>query len=473
MEVFPKFEISWSEQNAAGDAGQATWGRLAVKVGEHLLWGTVHEGNQLGFEWSWIELLEGLAQNWPWLEWEQGWPPGINPGDPGSYGEEARSTLSRCPERLRLDMENAFFEFQESHDLSRFLDGVGLPRLWVVREGRSCWFGTEQYFVRIPADALFERLQEVGDLIAHRIVNLEDDRAQEALRDWTERKMIHPQEFLGIATRLKDEELERLSLEDAFSAFEFVKDTFEVNELMAVARMGSPMVPLDVLEHILQEVRAFDVVSTPVLDALTTEAQHAYNVWRADRPYTEGYRLGRWLRSRLGLTNEKKTDPATILDTWGVIVRDIDLDDPVIEAVACWGPSHGPAILVNRSGKHSRSNRGRRATLAHEICHLLVDRQDALPVSEVMGGLAPRHAERRANAFQAEFLVPQEVVGLAFSQTDNPVRVLGRLANRYQASHEIIAWQAHHSGVPLSPDAAKLLKTKVSHPWDWHPMIVR
>jgi len=41
--------------------------------------------------------------------------------------------------------------------------------------------------------------------------------------------------------------------------------------------------------------------------------------------------------------------------------------------------------------------------------HLLVDRKGFLPLVEVFGGYAPKGAERRANAFAAELLLPRSV----------------------------------------------------------------
>jgi Zn-dependent peptidase ImmA (M78 family) len=58
-----------------------------------------------------------------------------------------------------------------------------------------------------------------------------------------------------------------------------------------------------------------------------------------------------------------------------------------IDAVACWGPRHGPAVLLNREGRHAHTERGARATLAHEICHLLIDRQGSLPLAGQWLGL--------------------------------------------------------------------------------------
>ena len=54
-------------------------------------------------------------------------------------------------------------------------------------------------------------------------------------------------------------------------------------------------------------------------------------------------------------------------------------------------------MLLNLDARYASSSGRRRATLAHEICHLLVDRGSALPLVEVLGGRTAEHVERRAS----------------------------------------------------------------------------
>ncbi|HTQ43000.1 MAG TPA: ImmA/IrrE family metallo-endopeptidase [Polyangiaceae bacterium] len=141
-------------------------------------------------------------------------------------------------------------------------------------------------------------------------------------------------------------------------------------------------------------------------------------------------------------------------------VDEAHLDWPGLEAVACWGARRGPAILVNVRGTHSRGKSGRRSTLAHELCHLLVDRARALPLAEVLGGRAPLEAEQRANAFAAELVLPRAVAGAALRGADVKSSVAS-LERAYGASAQIIAWQAIRSGHPLSKAVVAHLRALV------------
>ena len=119
-----------------------------------------------------------------------------------------------------------------------------------------------------------------------------------------------------------------------------------------------------------------------------------------------------------------------------------------MDAVAAWGDRHGPIILLNiaKSSKASHDY-GRRSSLAHEICHLLLDRVGALPAAEVLGGNTPEHPEKRARAFAAEFLLPRQSAAIAVQHSSNLDAAVEGLQNRFQVSRELIAWQIHNSGI--------------------------
>ncbi|HMR10003.1 MAG TPA: ImmA/IrrE family metallo-endopeptidase, partial [Polyangiaceae bacterium] len=255
---------------------------------------------------------------------------------------------------------------------------------------------------------------------------------------------------------------------DFASAFEIdpSADEFEPNELLAAARMAVPSTDSSVVRTIVAAMRAVKVCRTPELDELATRASACLANEAANevKPAELGYKIARWVRDELGVADDEKVDPASMLRKWNVHVGELCVDDDGIEAVACWGRQHGPAILVNRSGRHSQDEAGRRATLAHEICHLLVDRSASLPLAEVFGGHVFRSVEQRAGAFAAQLLVPREMAGRAFLNARSPGDVLSSLAGKYGASRELIAWQTYNSGAGMNWGTFVLLRNQVSRP---------
>ena len=84
---------------------------------------------------------------------------------------------------------------------------------------------------------------------------------------------------------------------------------------------------------------------------------------------------------------------------------------------------------------------GARFTLAHELCHLLLDTKGSLPVAEVLGGSVPNAPEERANAFAAEFLLPESAAGLAYTTSANVQDALNSLTYKYGVTKTLAAWQ--------------------------------
>ena len=73
-----EFSLAWSEPGLSASqarnlpAGDLTRGCLSVRLGGSPVW--CGETDSLGFEWTWIELLEFLGENWLYLSVEDGAP---------------------------------------------------------------------------------------------------------------------------------------------------------------------------------------------------------------------------------------------------------------------------------------------------------------------------------------------------------------------------------------------------------------
>ena len=117
-----------------------------------------------------------------------------------------------------------------------------------------------------------------------------------------------------------------------------------------------------------------------------------------------------------------------------------------LDAIAAWGDRHGPAVLINTApGAMALHEHRRRTSLAHEICHLLLDRSGALPLVEVLGGRTPEMVEQRARAFAAEFLLPRSVAADAVRAGSDLEKVVVELSEKYCLSQELVAWQITNS----------------------------
>jgi len=131
------------------------------------------------------------------------------------------------------------------------------------------------------------------------------------------------------------------------------------------------------------------------------------------RPWAQGYNLAqRTYRQLKALWDFNDIVPIRhVLKDLGVPVRVVSLLDKDIRAVSV--ESHKPNsifILMNKSCPLNSKETGQRFSLAHELGHLLFDRDKALQMAVASGSWAPPELEKRANAFAAMLLMPPEVI---------------------------------------------------------------
>ena len=437
-----RFVVEWGEAEPRGTAAEATRGRLLAAIEDSVVWG---EGEG-GFSWTWIELLEFLSASWKYLQHEDGDPLGLAVA-PQYLRAQAAQRWADLPESMRERDEEDLWAFERTHNLAEALQGAWLAELWVVRRGRECIVATREKESRDDLGRVLGTLERLGDAIAARVGGLPDERGAAALAAWSRRDVIDTMDFVTISTGLQTEAVEAIQRNDRPEKFWGFGESREDTEILAAARMMGPELSPEEIRAVAGRIRMVRRRETPALDALTTRAPSPD---ATSKPHEQGYELAIWLRSELG-AGDGAIDVERLLKDWKVTLLESELAAPHLDAVCCWGPSHGPAILLNPRGRHAAHTYGRRATLAHEICHLLVDRAASLPLAEVLGGRAPYDVEARARAFAAELLLPRRVAGEeVLGGNGEPEKVVARLRRRFRVSREVVCWQIRNSGVKLS-----------------------
>ena len=182
------------------------------------------------------------------------------------------------------------------------------------------------------------------------------------------------------------------------------------------------------------------------------EACHSVSLEEAATPpWYQGYELAESVHDYLDPEHvEGETvDVEGVLEKQGVTIVDRQLSDATIRGVAIDGERHSPGILVNSSNSTNAHPFGRRFTLAHEFCHLLFDRDVGAHLAIASGPWAPHDVERRANAFAAMFLMPNELVRRAVSALPGSLEekdAVHSVANRLQTSFESTLWHLKNLG---------------------------
>lgn len=457
--------LCWTEsREKSPNPATATRGFIRLGLGDRTAWGGESDrGGEPGLEWTWIDLLEFLGEVWPFLEWEEGYPLGLKPMTPSLIRIAAEDRWQDLPEaRVEIE-EEEIYGFEETHDLARSFKGARVPSVFLLREGRRMWISTREQSILRPFDETMETLSNLGNVIANRLEGLSDGRSTAAINMWKTRRDHSRQRLAEIATRLPAEVLRALGSLDG--VFELPPGGFECTELLAAARMTEGQLSNTSLKAIFDSIRHIPRASqTAELDKLSQEAERLINESGKVKPYDQGYFLADWLGRVLKLMHlDYPYEPSEILKHMGVSIHSIEIPEQNIDAIACWGPRHGPAVIVNAQGVHSQEEKGQRSTLAHEICHLLIDRTGALPLAEILNGSAPHNVEARAKAFAAELLLPRNLAYDRVVNASDPEDAVNELRSA-GLSKEIIAWQVRNADFPLPPDVYDLLKSFVGDP---------
>ena len=171
----------------------------------------------------------------------------------------------------------------------------------------------------------------------------------------------------------------------------------------------------------------------------------------AGLPWYQGYELAESFHDCLEpeFAEGESVDIEGIIEKQGVTVVDRQLSDETIRGVVFDGERHRPGILINSRNGANAHPFGRRFTLAHELCHLLFDRDVGAHLAIASGPWAPHDVERRANAFAAMFLMPNQLVQRAISALTVSLETRDAVlsvANRLRTSFESTLWHLKNLG---------------------------
>ena len=139
--------------------------------------------------------------------------------------------------------------------------------------------------------------------------------------------------------------------------------------------------------------------------------------------WSEGYELAEDLHEDLDMefVQGDSFDIERMIGKLGIRTIQLALSDEDIRAVSIAGPNHGPGIVVNTQDRRNAHSFGRRFTLAHELCHVLFDRQRGRRLAIASGPWAPQDVEKRANAFAAMLLMPPFLIQRAMASLTAPI----------------------------------------------------
>jgi Zn-dependent peptidase ImmA (M78 family) len=445
----------------ADHSAAATWAELQIWVGGRNVTRHVHEDRspQLceGLHWPVIYLARWLARSWPRLFEQQVWP------IPGSY-RNARDVCRALDTHLLQLEEGAdrgtvnddeidrFAEerddFVRSHALAAGAAGGLCPDMYFARDGARLSIALRS--AAAPPDVQFLYRPHQRDIEAPLFVDAARGLigwAHEQIRTIDAPVCVEDRElfsawlsrvespaaaeaslfgYMGIAaTKLggmfhsaldrllpaPGKEVARLleltqlfELEDSWWKEGASFDPSRSGVAMVFRALAPTLMPRDIL-GIVQTLRSYPRIDRADGALLAMRGKLPPRTGR-QRDFDHGYALAAAFREQLGNVTGGLDVEAWLQET-GICIEELPIADPDVDGGAVWDDAHGPVILVNPGSPRAKTRWGRRMVLAHELCHLLIDRDAAIPLKIMSSAWAPPLLERRANAFAAELLLPR------------------------------------------------------------------
>lgn len=422
----------------------ASWGALSLWAGGVNV--TAHSDGQETHEavnWYLLPWLEWIAERWDPIFHEERLPCRV-------AGDAAAQSLARTafpPDRAPAEWEAEWQGWWHRHAMQSARAGGPFPDV-ILRRWRDqlevSWRSLAP--AGVPADVRFLATDGWARSEAEAAAHVVYDVCEEAV---TELRRRHPDHERLVALEKRFEALHGAGRAGRLSWLAGLGSRFD--ELMAALRANAAPVfdlfqPTDgddlvvggschgtlLFGSMSPAVAAHDVLS--IAEQMTRARAgagasaamdgHVRSVPLAGRYEVgpQGDDLAADLRSELGLLDNAAPDVDALLASLGITVEEVELSDPGLRGVSFAGEGLAPTVLVNtRSHDHfsaTTSRRRRRFTLAHELCHLLYDRDRGAPLAIASGPWAPRDIERRANAFAAGLLMPAEAVAVAVDGND-------------------------------------------------------
>jgi Zn-dependent peptidase ImmA (M78 family) len=466
MEVSPQsfgkasslgFVLQWEHDHATSSVS-ASRGWLSATVADVEVWPFGGPGTE---SWPWIELLEFFGRYWRYIEFEVGGDPLGLDVQPDLLRTAAEQRWRSLSEEDSDREEEALLGYLRSHNLAAAFRGASAPALYIVRRNvDTAQLTADGVNVELPWGEVRDTLTALGAAIAARLEPVREPRSENARAQWASRSPTEASLRLALAMGRSLEDARRVEAvcEDKSREIElwpFAVAARMAPERMSVEALAALMVELCRPDHLQVSSRFLELRANAQRIRGTAESQGL-------RRYEVGQAVARWLRHVFGTGPELRFDIDQALSELGIEIRAVTVDEPAVDALCAFGPSRPPVVVLNQRGVHASSPNGRRATLAHELYHLLVDLGTTLPYAEANSVRAPRFIEQRARAFAAELLLPrvvaeQTAAAVAVGQLTAETR---RLSAHYGASRELVTLQLYNARERASADAQREIESE-------------
>jgi hypothetical protein len=443
-----------------GSEGRTTTCSLAIYVDGVAVW-PVRGEDDARLEIQIDDLLAHLTDFWKPLMLRQVYPIDVTPWGPSELRRAAEHRWAELPAATVNAEDEAVARFEEAHDLARAFAGIyGLPPLWMLRSGDQFIVETSNGRWRLPVAEVRRVLTETGDWICERLARADRERWGAAVDAWHARDRGDEAGLLAWSTGLDRALATVLIREGTLRGPHDFEDAVNDNDEVRIAARLAGALPPDQIREILALARNFGHSDACDLRKLSNACfDHLTENHGRVRPFEQGEAAARFVRQRLEVAADLPVQMFEIASWLGIDVQHAPAESRTLDGLAIWGSRFGPGVFLNESSRrilaHGNANvarsRGARVTLAHEVCHLLLDSTHALSAVEVLKARMPVGVEQRAKSFAGEFLLPTQTARRHWQDSGRPTSrtnleaLVGHLARTYLVTRSVAAWKVEHA----------------------------
>ena len=359
------------------------------------VWGDAATGLEIFAD----DLLSYISEFWQPLTLRQTYPLSITAERPSQFRSEAGKVWGNLPEAEVERQEDVVSAFENAHDLARSFAGqFDLPSLWLLRQGSNMLIETSDRVLRVEFSQFIAMLSDVGDDIANRLGKLDGNKWARLIDRWQRRDQGDPDVLLAWSTGLSRESASILLKAGILRSASSVREVANDNDELRIAARMTGALPVYEIERVLRfaagvpssRVQSLDELSRVVYEVLTPAVRELL-------PFEQGVAAARRLREQAGVASPQRLEPFVLLRRYGIYYKFEHFRIATLDALAIWGNQHGPGMLLNLDSRRlaltprreAAGNGAARVTAAHELCHLLFDRDRALGVVDILNGRMP------------------------------------------------------------------------------------
>jgi len=409
------------------------------------------------------DLFAYLVEFWRPLLLRQTYPFGLTPIRPSLISRAASERWESQPQELMDEEAEVLSAFEEAHDLSLAFGGMfDLPHFWMLREGDRMICDTGRESWRLPFYAVTAELAAVGDRIADHLMHVAPEKWDRVVDAWKRRDEIGDIDLVAWSAGVEPEVAKELIERGAIKAPSSFRDAANDDDpLLIAARMAGDL-PTEQIIRIIEIAKSFGGHDAHRLDELSVFGRGIIGLLPQTIPaHGQGETVARELRRHLGFAPNDRIDIFEFAGSIGIDIRCDAVEPRSFDGLAIAGGHYGPGAFINESSRRLGKERGdivtnggARVTLAHELCHLLLDGDHPLSAVEVLRSRMPAGVEARARAFAGEFLLPTSAASYAWQLAGLPFdtarlqAVLQELVDSFGVTFSVAAWKVEHGAGP-------------------------